>query len=477
MQAYLTNAQLREADETAMNFGVPAEVLMKRAGRAIADEVQAAAERLQAKNVLVVCGIGNNGGDGYVAAAELLKRGINVAVYAIDGNLSTGCKREKKRYTGKYVRTVNADIIVDCIFGTGLNRKLQGEFASVVKKINAGKAYVISADLPSGLNGDNGEVMGVAVKANLTVALGEPKIGCVLGDGLEYSGTLVKKDIGIVAQNGCAYSVGDEEIAKYFPVRRRNTHKGDYGAACVIAGSEKYLGAAALAVSSALKSGCGYMYAQVPQGLKYALAAKYPQCIFVDTAPLDCQAIAVGMGMDCTQQTYDTVCALLKNYKGKLIIDADGLNALAKFGLEPLKQTKAKVILTPHVGEMSRLCGISKEKILQNPVEVAQKFATEYNVVVHLKNAVSITVDATKATLTLRGNSALAKAGSGDILSGLICGNAARGLSVADAAICSSYVLGCSAEICSESMYEGAVISDDLILNIHNAIKRITCAN
>lgn len=477
MQIYLTSEQEREADKNAISFGLPSEVLMKRAGRALADEVQAAARRLNAKKVLIVCGTGNNGGDGYVAARELLARGFAVTVYCFEGELSTGCKREKKRYTGKFTRTVAGEIIVDCILGTGLNRKLQGDYATVVKKINAADAYVISADIPSGLHGDNGAVMGVAVKADMTVAFGHPKLGCVFGEGFDYCGKIVIKDIGVVADNDCARAAEDEDIAAFYKPRKRNSHKSDYGSACIIGGSEEYLGAPALAISTALKSGCGYVYAVVPKNMKYSLAAAYPQCIYPEKPLSDASAISVGMGMGCTNETYDTVCALLKSYKGKLIIDADGLNALAKFGKDALSQTKAKVLLTPHIGEMSRLCGLSCEEILCDPVKVAKDFAAEYNVTVHLKNAVSVTSEGKTSTLTVRGTSALAKAGSGDLLAGLICGNAARGLSVYDAAVCSQYVLGCAAEVCSETLFDGAVVYKDLVENLHVALKRLTKQN
>ncbi|MDE7380282.1 MAG: NAD(P)H-hydrate epimerase, partial [Clostridia bacterium] len=408
MQIYLTSEQEREADKNAINFGLSSEMLMKRAGRAIADEVQAAARRLNAKKVVLVCGTGNNGGDGYVAARELLARGFAVTVYCLEGELSVGCKREKKRYTGKFTRTVSGDIIVDCLFGTGINRKLQGEHASLVKKINASGAYIISADIPSGINGDNGNVMGIAVKADLTLALGHCKLGCVLGDGVDYCGKIIVKDIGVVTDYSYARSLEDSDVTAFFPERKRNTNKGDYGSACIVAGSEQYLGAPSLSVAVALRSGCGYVYATVPANLKYTMAVSYPQCIYTDAPYADASALAVGMGLGCNKQTYELVCNLLKNYKGKLIIDADGLTALAKYGKDALSQTRAKVLLTPHIGEMAKLCGISKEEVLDNPVAVAQNFATEYNVTVHLKDAVSVTTDGKTSTLSVRGSSALA---------------------------------------------------------------------
>ena len=160
--------------------------------------------------------------------------------------------------------------------------------------------------------------------------------------------------------------------------------------------------------------------------MKAVLAAKFPQCIFRKEPELSADCIAVGMGMGCNQNTYSLLKNILSSYKGKVVIDADGLNTLSEFGKDVLKQTKAKILITPHVGEMAKLTGLKKEEIIRDPVGVAKAFAAEYNITVHLKNAVSVTADFKKATITSRGSAALAQAGSGDVLSGLIAGNAAR---------------------------------------------------
>lgn len=276
----------------------------------------------------------------------------------------------------------------------------------------------------------------------------------------------------------CGEVAEESDVAALFPPRPRDSHKGSYGSACVVAGSEKYLGASALSVSAALRTGCGYVYAVVPEGMKYVLAAEYPQCIFCGRPYAGADATAAGMGMTCDERTYAQICGLLKSYKGKLIIDADGLNALAAFGKQPLKDTAAQVLVTPHVGEMARLCGASVPDVKNDPAGAAAQFAREFNVTVHLKSAVSVTCfrdgEEIRNILSVRGASSLAKAGSGDMLSGLICGNAARGLSLAEAAVCSQYVLGVSAELCSESMTDYAVTAVDIIKNIPAALKRLT---
>ena len=475
MQYYLTNEQMRAADEYTIRSGFPTATLMLRAGSALADEVYAAAQRLDVKDVLVVCGTGNNGGDGYACASELMERGLNVKVYAIEGKRTSDCTREKKRYKGEYSQRISGKIIVDCIFGTGLTRQVESAFAAVIKKINASSAYVISADVPSGISGDTGAVLGTAVKADLTVALSYIKLGCVLGDGIDYSGKLVVKDIKIKMQDAvCACSYDEDDIKALYPSRKRNSHKGTFGTACIVAGSEQYPGAAALALAAALKSGCGYVRCAVGEKLKWSFVPVYPQAIYSQEPDLSAESIAIGMGMGNTKETYEKVCYLLENYTGKLIIDADAINALAQYGAGVLKKAKCKVLLTPHVKEFARISGYPLKNIAAKPLELAQKFAREYNVNVHLKNAVSVTTDGAKCVLSTKGNSALAKAGSGDLLSGLICGGAARGLDLIQAAVCAQYALGETAEICSENLSEYCVTATDILNNLHIFIKRLT---
>ncbi len=474
MRYFLNNGQMRGADAKTIASGVSGETLMARAGKALAEEVIAAAGGLLTKKILIVCGLGNNGGDGYVCARELLSRGASVKVYAVQGKLSPDCAREKTRYEGVYTDKISGEIIVDCLFGTGLCRPVEGALAQVINQINSSGATVVSADIPSGINGDNGRVEGVAVKADITVAFAYPKYGCVLGDGIDYSGKTVVKDIGIKAEPAvCAPD--EEDIARYFPARKRNTHKGSYGSACVVAGSQKYCGAAALSVAAALKSGCGYVYAAVDEDIKRALFPVYPQAIYCAQPNLSADCIAFGMGRGNGEKTYAEICSLLQNYGGKLVLDADALNALSSYGTGVLKSAACKVLITPHMGEFARLTGMSVEEIAENPVEAAQNFAREYNVVVHLKSAVSLTCDGERCSLSLRGDSSLAKAGSGDMLAGLICGSAARGLDLYDAAVCSQYILGGAAEACSEKLSEYCVTARDVLKNIPIFVKRLTC--
>lgn len=475
MELVLSNAEMKLSDEYTINGGVPSCELMRRAGQAIAEEVIAVANNLGTQSVLVVCGTGNNGGDGYVCARILGERGYNVKVYAVKGNLSADCAREKSAYKYAYSNHIAGAIIVDCLFGTGLNRNIEGENAEIIKAINSGGGYVISADIPSGINGDNGLVFGFAVKADLTVAIQEYKFGHFLGDGIDFCGKVIKKDIGITCpEKQYAKLYCPQDIAKFYPKRRRNSHKGTYGTANLIVGSNKYIGAAALALNAALQSGCGYVKLTAESAVKSALVAKFPQVIYKEEPDLSSNAIAVGSGCGGGENLYNLIVKLLNDYSGFLVIDADGLNALSRYGKHVLKDKKCNVLITPHVKEFSRLSGFSVEEICADAVNAAKNFSDEYNVTVLLKGAASVIAEGGRVAINVRGNTALAKAGSGDMLTGFICGTIARGLSPFDAAVCSAYTLGLAAEIAAEERTEYCVTANDVIKNLHSSVKRLT---
>ncbi len=473
MQKFLTSAQMRTAEGYTINaLGVPVAELMERAGNAIAKHVLKAAAG--GKKVNVVCGGGNNGGDGYVCARILAERGVRVSVFdAAADSRSPECTEAKRKYVGLYAESIGGDVIVDCILGTGCNRPVEGKLAEAIKVINKSGAYVISADIPSGICSDNGLALGEAVKADLTVALGEYKLGHVLGDGPDYCGAMVKDDIGINVEGDVARAFDDDDVAAFFPARRRNSHKGTYGSACICAGSTKYPGAAALCLMGALRSGCGYVnLATVPE-VRSALFPVFPQAIYLSSPDVSADAIAIGPGCGDSTQTFSSLRNVLRNHSCKLIIDADAINALSK-NISIIGEAGCAVLLTPHVAEFSRLTGISVRDILADPVGKARSFAAEYGVTVALKGAATVITDGKRVTLNLRGNTALARGGSGDILTGLLCGAAARGLNLYDAAVSSCYVLGAAAELASAEATEYCATAEDIVGNIPQAVKIIT---
>lgn len=266
----------------------------------------------------------------------------------------------------------------------------------------------------------------------------------------------------------------DEEVIKFYPERVRNTNKGDYGSANLIAGSKRYPGAAALAVSSALRSGCGYVKLTCDKSVKLVLAARYPSVIFSDEIDYRSQAIAIGMGSGVSKELYEQIGNITQKFTGILIIDADGLNSIAQYGTDVLFGSKCRIILTPHPKEFSRLLNKGIDEILEKPILKSEEFAKKYKVTLLLKGAFSIVTDGYETVIITRGSTALAKGGSGDMLSGYMAGSAARGLSAFDSAVCSAYTLGVSAEISSEQKTDYCATSQDILNNLHFAVKRLT---
>lgn len=477
MERILSVNQMRVADEFTVNkLGINESELIERAGKSIADELN---RRFHGGRVLVCIGKGNNGADGKVVAQILSKiHGFTVTTLTVSNGIF-------KLFDRKY------DIIIDCIFGTGLNRNVEGKFKTAIEKINQSGAYIVSCDIPSGLNGDNGKVMGVAVKANLTIAIQEYKLGHFLGCGPDYCGEIISKDIGIsIWGEDFVKRFNDKAVAKFFPHRNRHVHKGCFGKACVIGGSVKYSGSVLLSANAlcALKMGAGYVNIVVPESLFNAYIGKVPECILTPikdvngfskldnsilSSLLKYDSIAIGMGMGVNQGTYDIVSYLLQNYHGRLIIDADGINSLAQYGADILINKKCTVILTPHIGEFSRLSKLSVDEILNDPINVTKNYAKEFGCIVLLKDSVSVISDGEEVYINTTGSPALAKAGSGDVLSGLAAGILARTDESFLAIVSAAYLFGKVGELAQSEQNEYTVIASDLINLIPNVINQL----
>lgn len=506
MKYLLTNEQMRAADHYTINvLGTPSLTLMERAGEALAKE----AEKLsQAGALLCVCGGGNNGGDGFVCARILQTRGYEVDVLFFAEKLSNDCEHNRARWTeigGKtYTKFPEKDyaVIVDCLFGTGFHGGLQGENLAVVQEINRRKkmgAKVLSADIPSGVDGNRGSVETDAVCADTTLCIGEYKLGVFLQDGFDYSGKVKCVDIGISLlekdgdENGFSYvELADGGYVKNaLPIRKRNSHKGTYGRAAIVAGSFEYTGAAYLSAAACLRSGVGYTTLYLPSGILPYYLLKVPEILLKSSNEGDRYAfneekaaellaydsIAYGMGMGVSEQVAQGAEYLLKNYTGKLLLDADGLNSLAQYRADDLRillrEKKCEVVLTPHVKEFSRLSGLSVKKVLQESLSVAIDFAKETDSVLLLKGASTIVTDGRKTVLVASGNSGLAKGGSGDVLSGVIAGLCASGASPFDGAVCASFLVGKAAELGATEKGEYSLTATDVISYLGGAFLSI----
>jgi len=501
MAYVLTNKQMREADEyTIKTLGVDSFSLMGRAGQALAN----ASEKIAPKGrIIVLCGGGNNGGDGFVCAKILKEHGRELCVVLLSETLSNECQKAKldfEQIGGKIEKTCDEKqtyaLVIDCMFGTGFHGEFQGEYLLAAKAIENWKnqgAKVLSADIPSGVNGDNGFACEHAVCATHTLCIGERKAGVYLHEGIDHSGEIFRENIGIsLPENSYAHLLDLPSVKQLLKKRKRNVHKGTFGKAAIVGGSEEYMGAAALSLSACLRSGVGYTTLFTPKNLLPYFYLKYPEALlkslndgggvafteenFQTLLPYD--AIAYGMGMGISEDTAQGAKWLLTHYHGKLILDADGLNSLAQFergNFTSIFQKKTcDVVLTPHVKEFSRLSGESVEEILKGGFASPVRFAGEHNICVLLKNAVSMITDGKETFLNVNGNSGQAKGGSGDVLSGVIAGLCASGISALDAAKIGAYLTGLSAEIVAKEKGEYSMLPSDVVATLGRAFLQIT---
>lgn len=475
MKYSFSNRQMRRFDEAAIGAGTPSAVLMERAGAALARAVSEAMARLGVGDALFVCGGGNNGGDGFVAARILHEAGEDVAVLCLAEKFSTDCAAVREKYRGEFFARIprrRYAVVVDCLFGTGLARPIEGESAALVSFINGSGAYVIACDLPSGLT-EGGIAGETCVRADETVTMGQMKSALLLSDGADLAGKITVADIGIPAREEGAEVWEDADVKTYFPARRSNSHKGSYGAACILAGGA-YSGAAFLAAGACLKSGAGYTKLCVTGELYPHAIGKLPAAILREYKALDgdifaSDAIAVGMGSGVSEQLYVYIAELLANYTGTLILDADALNTLSAYGTELLSKHACRVVLTPHPKEFSRMVERPVKEVLADPVGMAKEFAARYRVTVLLKNNRSVITDGARVAINPTGSPSLAKGGSGDVLSGILVGTCARGVAPFEAACVASYLLGRAGEIAAREMGEYAPDPTDIIACIAKA--------
>ncbi len=504
MNYVLTNDEMRRADGyTIEKLGVPSLTLMERAGLALANE----AERLAPKGeILCVCGGGNNGGDGFVCARILKARGRQTDIVCFAQKTSADCLAMQKKWLeggGEILSEFPEEeyaLVIDCLFGTGFHGRLTGKeegFALQINLLKGKGAKVLSADIPSGVNGANGRVDGVAVRADVTLCLGELKIGALAGDGLDYAGACKRADIGIVLPDGEYYRLVDrEEVGLLLPKRRRNSHKGSYGRAAIVAGSAEYTGAAYLsaaaylAAAGCLRAGAGYTTLFLPKDILPYYILKLPEILLCESNEggryafneeimrklLSYDSVAFGMGMGASQEVCRGVEWLLSHYEGRLILDADGLNSLAAYG-EPYVAFAAKkcdVLVTPHAKEFSRLSGYTMEEIAKEGGRLAVEFAKKTGANVLLKNALTVITDGKEKVLNSTGCSGQAKGGSGDVLSGVLAALCAQGANTLQAAKIGAYLTGKAAELAAAQIGEYSLTASDVIAYLGRAFLFVT---
>lgn len=495
MKTTLTVDQMAYCDAKTIEGGTPSRELMRRVAQAAFDG------RQWSGSVYIICGKGNNGGDGLALACVMADNNIYPKVYICsdlseDGRYYFDILKSKKHSKIYAIDECDydCDIIVDCIFGTGFKGEPKGKYGEIIEKINACGAYKISVDIPSGLDGDNGRYRS-CVKADETIGVQFAKTGHYLNDGKDMTGKLSVIDVGIGLHTSFANAVEESDVAVLFPKRKRNAHKGTFGKSGILGGCGNYLGAIRLANMGlcALRSGCGLNVVITPRSQAgHILGSVMESTVLtlpdeggyfrfdeksIDEVMKGVDALAIGMGMgNCYEQNAEIIEYIVKNYPIDVIIDADGLNSLAH-NVDMLRYAKADIILTPHVKEMSRLCGKSAEDVLVDPIGVAKAFANKYKVVVLLKGASSVITDGEQVYLTTNGGAELSKGGSGDTLSGVMLGMLSQGVTPIKSAYSAAYLTARVAKDLTGEYSEYGVLPSDVAKEICRIIKQNNTKN
>lgn len=498
--------QMRQLDQTAIDqFGIPELILMENAGLA-AFHVLDREIKWRDKHCLVCCGIGNNGGDGFVIARKLHSFGASVEVCILGkpeafkgvakANLDILSHlpievQSVNRIDAIAASIATADIIVDAIFGTGLSRQVSGLFAAIIENINASDATVLSVDIPSGVHGDSGQVMGTAVQADYTVTFGLPKIGNLLYPGYGHGGSLFVSHISFPPTMYTPEHFTIEiNQPPTLPGRPPDAHKGTFRQVLVIAGAANYYGAPYFAARSVLKAGGGYVRLASPASITPFIATQGSEIVFLPQSETDQGSIAldnrddlldlsenmdlviIGPGLSLHPETQELVRQLSSNITKPLIIDGDGITALCQHP-ELISSRSAGTILTPHLGEMSRLSGQPISNLNANRIELLQQATDDLNAIIVLKGAHSlIAYPDQHVYINMSGNSGMATAGSGDVLNGTIAAMYGLGLSLEDAVRKGVMIHGLAGDLAAQQYGEDGLTAQDILASLPFAIRQ-----
>ena len=510
----LNAAQMREADRrTIEEIGIPSLVLMENAGRQVVAAIEAVHNDLADRKVAVLCGRGNNGGDGFVVARTLVQRGIDVSVFLI-GRVSDvrGDARTNLEILGRLGVTVveiadsqawelhfseigDCTLIVDAIFGTGLNAPLAGLMETVVADVNGAGIPVVAIDLPSGLSADTHEPIGDSIEAGMTVTLGAPKISLVLPPAEIRAGDIVIADIGIplgiidALDGPQVHLLTRGAMRELVGPRMPDSHKGDYGRVLIVAGSRGKTGAAHLSAIGALRSGAGLVTIATPACCQPIVAAMAPEYMTeaIDEGPdgLDAAAvdrvlefardvIAVGPGLGQGGGTREFVRALVDRATMPVVIDADGLNAFADDPDRLSGREGRDIIITPHPGEMARLVGMSTDEVQGSRLEIARNFATAHRIYVVLKgHRTLVATPDGKIFINPTGNAGMATGGTGDVLTGMIAAWLAQLLDAEAACQLAVYLHGMAGDLAEADEGEVAMTAGDLAAHLGDAVMEL----
>lgn len=507
----VTAAQMQSLDRrTIQEARVPSLTLMERAGVGTVTVMEQTFGPLRGIRIAIFCGKGHNGGDGLVIARHLLKRGARVTVWLLHPpkelakDTQTMLNRLRRAGGARLIQhlTAAADCatalaastyVVDALLGTGLSNPVRGLYAETIAAMNESGRPIVAVDLPSGLHADCGDRLGATVLATLTATYGAPKLGLFLGDGIDCAGTVHVIDIGIPsayveAVESSVSLLTREQVATHLPQRRRSAHKGSVGHVGIIAGAIGKTGAAALAAKAAARVGAGLVTIATPTSVQPTVASLLLEAMTVPMPETATQAlsaagvdallafaatrtaVAIGPGIGQDPDTADAVRRFLSSVTVPCVVDADALNAAAA---DPSLWARctAPMIVTPHPGEMARLCGLARgSDVTRDRLGLARRVAKDYGVIVVLKGARTIIANPDgQAAINPTGNPGMATGGTGDVLTGTIAGLLAQGLSPWDAACTGTYLHGLAGDLAAQAIGAIGLIAGDVIEQLPHA--------
>lgn len=514
MERILTVDQMKFCEQKSAETGVSLAQLMASAGERLAEHILSVCKEKMTKNVVILAGKGNNGGDGLVAANILYESGVTPTVLLCCGMPATDLSKAayKRLHKGipkaEYVRETHsglikqADMIADCIFGTGFAGEIRDDMRPLFEDIAASNAFKIACDIPSGVNARSGEVSQGSVKADTTVTFHCKKTGMVLSPGKYFCGNITVCEIGIPETEEL---LGDPRLAdvitvqdgmghmrSLLPEREPWGHKGTFGKLISVCGSESYVGAAGISALSALRTGVGLVELCTPKAVIGSLSSNIPECVYsamkTDSEGFmtsenaekilekcrSAQCLLIGCGLGHTFETERLTAELAKNAEIPIIIDADGINSLCPNIDVLLKRRSETVILTPHPAELARLCGVTLHEILSDRYRYASELSKKYGVIVVSKGAETMICSGGITQLICAGNTALAKGGSGDMLAGIISSLTAQAPgNAANNALLGCYIMGKTAEMLSEERSCRGILAHDIINALPYFLKKL----
>ncbi len=509
----VTAEEMRRLDRAAIEqYGIPGLLLMENAGLQVVRHVEERFGGWRGKRVLVLCGTGNNGGDGMVVARHAFQRGAKVlAVLAgdpekVSGDARTNLQIAQNLGIVQAIGDADAlstlwagerwDIVVDALLGIGVKGEVRGLIAEVIRFFEHCPVPVVAVDVPSGIDADTGAVCGRAIRAVLTVTFGAMKVGLAIGPGAEYAGEVVLADIGIpeveVERAGIPRRlITREQVREWLPARPASAHKGHFGHVLVVGGSVGLAGAPMMAAESVLRTGAGLCSVAVPQSIYAAAASTLREAMVhpLPDAPEGClrgdaisrltplleraTVLAIGPGWSTHLPAREALRELLGKVRVPCVVDADALNCIA---LDPtiLPAQHPPLVLTPHPGEMARLMGTDTATVQANRLQIACEAAERFEAVVVLKGARTVVATPEgRIWVNPTGNAGMATGGSGDVLTGVIAGLLAQGMDVEQSATAGVYLHGLAGDLAVEETGQAGLIAGDIIRYLPKAMQSV----